>query len=240
MKSIKGQKIGTHGVSVMPPKDLFGDEGMPQYGVDGKDNLVLVYDVRDEMPTKAEGKEVEPQAGLPTVKWKADAPADISIPKDAKKPTKLVTEKLVEGTGETVKKGDTVYVSYTGVTWDDGKVFDSSMKDGRGPFSFPVGQQAVIPGWDKAVEGAKVGDRLLVVVPPKEGYGKQARPTAPSSPTPPWSSPSTSSAPPDPPSRPPPPPKETHMPFDPSTTKPEIDFPERRAHRAGRRGHHRR
>ena len=176
VKSIKGQKIGTHGVSVMPPKDLFGDEGMPQYGVDGKDNLVLVYDVRDEMPTKAEGREVEPQAGLPTVKWKADAPADISIPKDAKKPTKLVTEKLVEGTGETVKKGDTVYVSYTGVTWDDGKVFDSSMKDGRGPFSFPVGQQAVIPGWDKAVEGAKVGDRLLVVVPPKEGYGKQGTP----------------------------------------------------------------
>ena len=75
-----------------------------------------------------------------------------------------------------VKKGDTVYVSYTGVTWDDGKVFDSSLKDGRGPFSFPVGQQSVIPGWDKAVEGAKVGDRLLVVVPPDQGYGKEGTP----------------------------------------------------------------
>lgn len=175
VKSIKGQKIGSHGVAVIPPKDLFGDQGMPQYGVDGKDSLVLVYDVRGALPEKAEGKEVKPKSGLPTVKWKADAPADITIPKGAKKPTKLVTQKLIEGDGETVKKGKNVYVSYTGVTWDDGKVFDSSMKDGRGPFSFPVGQKQVIPGWDKAVEGSKVGDRLLVVVPPKEGYGKQAQ-----------------------------------------------------------------
>ena len=101
----------------------------------------------------------------------ADAPADITIPKDAPKPKKLVTEKLIEGTGKTVKKGDQVYVSYTGVKFKSGEVFDSSFKEGRGPFPFVVGQQGVIPGWDKAVEGAKVGDRLLVVVPPDQGYG---------------------------------------------------------------------
>lgn len=175
VKSIKGQKVGAHGVSVMPPKDLFGDQGMPQYGVDGKDSLVLVYDVRGELPDRAKGKTVEPKAGLPTVKWKEDAPADITIAKGAKKPTKLVTQKLIEGSGKTVKKGEQVYVSYTGTGWD-GKVFDSSMKAGRGPFPFVVGEKAVIPGWDKAVEGSKVGDRLLVVVPPKDGYGKQGTP----------------------------------------------------------------
>ena len=74
-----------------------------------------------------------------------------------------------------IKKGDKVYVSYTGVTWDDGKVFDSSLKDGRGPFSFPVGGQQVISAWDEAVEGAKVGDRLLIVAPPSEAYGSQAQ-----------------------------------------------------------------
>lgn len=177
VKSIKGQKVGAHGVSVMPPKDLFGDQGMPQYGVDGKDNLVLVYDVRGIMPQEAKGKVVTPKdKTLPTVKWKADAPADITIPKDAKKPKKLVTEKLIEGTGKTVKKGDQVYVSYTGVKFKSGEVFDSSFKEGRGPFPFVVGQQGVIPGWDKAVEGSKVGDRLLVVVPSKEGYGEQGTP----------------------------------------------------------------
>ena len=176
VKSIKGQKVGAHGVSVMPPKDLFGDQGMPQYGVDGKDNLVLVYDVRGQLPDKAEGKQKSVDKDLPQVKYNEGKPADITIPKGATKPKKLVTETLIEGKGKTVKKGDTVYVSYTGVTWDDGKVFDSSLKDGRGPFSFPVGQQSVIPGWDKAVEGAKVGDRLLVVVPPDQGYGKEGTP----------------------------------------------------------------
>ncbi|MHA7127387.1 FKBP-type peptidyl-prolyl cis-trans isomerase [Janibacter indicus] len=176
VKSIQGQKVGASGVSVMPPKDLFGDEGMPEYGVDGKDNLVLVYDVRGQLPDKAEGKQKSVDKDLPQVKYNEGKPADITIPKGATKPKKLVTETLIEGKGKTVKKGDTVYVSYTGVTWDDGKVFDSSLKDGRGPFSFPVGQQSVIPGWDKAVEGAKVGDRLLVVVPPDQGYGKEGTP----------------------------------------------------------------
>ena len=176
VKSIKGQKVGSHGVSVMPPKDLFGDQGMPDYGVDGKDNLVLVYDVRGVLPDQAEGTEKKPASGLPEVSWKADAPAEITIPKDAEKPKKLVTETLIEGDGKTIKNGDNVYVSYTGATWEDGKVFDSSMQDGRGPFSFPVGQKRVIPGWDKAVEGAKVGSRLMLVVPPKEGYGKEGTP----------------------------------------------------------------
>lgn len=176
VKAIKGQPVGTSGVAVLPPEDLFGKQGAPQLGISGEDSLVLVYDVRGELPAKAQGKKVEPKDGLPKVDWKADAPADITIPKGEDPPKKLVVEKLIEGDGEKIKKDDYVYVSYTGVNWKDGKVFDSSMKDGRGPFAFPVGQNAVIPGWDKAVEGAKVGDRLLVVVPPKEGYGKEGTP----------------------------------------------------------------
>lgn len=177
VKAIKDQKIGSKGVAVLPPKDLFGEKGMPEYGISGKDSLVLVYDVRGQLPTKAEGTKVEPKGeDLPKVDWKADAPAKFTMPKGAKEPKKLVTEKLIEGDGKTVKSGDTVYVSYTGATWKDGKVFDSSMKEGRGPFAFPVGEKSVIPGWDKAVEGSKVGDRLLVVVPPEEGYGKEGTP----------------------------------------------------------------
>lgn len=176
VKTLRGQKIGNSGVAVIPPKDLFGEEGMPQYGIDGKDNLVLVYDVRGVLPTKAEGTKVEPKSSLPKVDWKADGPAKITVPKGEKAPKKLITQPLIEGKGKTIKKGDMVYVSYTGATWEDGKVFDSSMQDGRGPFAFEVGNKQVIPGWDKAVEGSQVGDRLLVVVPPKEGYGKEGTP----------------------------------------------------------------
>lgn len=175
-KALSGQKVGAHGVAVMPPKDLFGEQGAPQYGIDGKDNLVLVYDVRSVMPETAEGKTVKPKEGLPEVKFHDDAPADITIPKDAPKPKKLVTQKLIEGEGETIKEGDQVMASYTGVHFKDGKVFDTSFKEGGGPYPFVIGQPGVIPAWQKAAEGAKVGDRLLVVVPSKEGYGKEGSP----------------------------------------------------------------
>lgn len=176
VKAIKGQPVGTHGVAVMPPKDLFGKKGMPQFGISGDDNLVLVYDVRGILPEKAQGEKVEPEKGMPKVDFKDGAPADITIPEDAKKPEELKVQPLIEGDGETVKKGDTVYVHYTGVSWKDGKVFDSSLKKGRAPFSFPVGQGRVIPAWDKALEGAQVGDRLLIVAPPDQAYGKKGTP----------------------------------------------------------------
>jgi FKBP-type peptidyl-prolyl cis-trans isomerase len=32
----------------------------------------------------------------------------------------------------------------------------------------------VIPGWDKGLVGKKVGSRVLLVVPPADGYGAEA------------------------------------------------------------------
>jgi peptidylprolyl isomerase len=62
-------------------------------------------------------------------------------------------------------------VSYTGALWKDGSIFDASAKQESKSFTFQVGKGAVISGWDKAVKGQKVGSRLLLVVPPAEGYG---------------------------------------------------------------------
>ena len=63
---------------------------------------------------------------------------------------------FVEGDGDTPAVGQTVVVHYTG--WlEDGTKFDSSLDRGQ-PFSFPLGQGAVIPGWDEGVATMKVGD----------------------------------------------------------------------------------
>ncbi|WKV16641.1 FKBP-type peptidyl-prolyl cis-trans isomerase [Janibacter limosus] len=175
VKSLKGQKIGAHGVAVMPPEDLFGEQGAPQYGVDGKDNLVLVYDVRGVLPDKAEGTPVPPKKGMPKVKFHDDAPADIST-EGVAKPKKLVTEKLIAGKGKEIKTGDQVYASYTGVRLKDGTMFDTSFKKGGQPFPFVVGQPGTIEARQKAVKGAHVGDRLLLVAPAKDGYGKKGSP----------------------------------------------------------------
>lgn len=66
------------------------------------------------------------------------------------------------------KKGDTVKVHYTGKL-DDGTVFDSS--EGREPLEFTLGEQQVIPGFEEAVEGMKVGDSKTTTIPSDQAYG---------------------------------------------------------------------
>lgn len=73
------------------------------------------------------------------------------------------------GTGAEATAGRTVEVHYTG--WlTDGSEFDSSRNRAE-PFSFPLGRNRVIAGWDEGVAGMKVGGRRKLVIPPALGYG---------------------------------------------------------------------
>jgi peptidylprolyl isomerase len=66
------------------------------------------------------------------------------------------------------KNGDTVQVNYTGKL-ADGTVFDSSV--GREPLEFTLGAGQMIPGFEKAVLGMKVGEKKTVTIPADEAYG---------------------------------------------------------------------
>ncbi len=66
------------------------------------------------------------------------------------------------------KEGDTVQVHYTG-RLVDGTIFDSSA--GKDPLKFTIGSGQVIPGFDKAVIGMKVGDKKTVKIPAADAYG---------------------------------------------------------------------
>ncbi|WP_137122994.1 FKBP-type peptidyl-prolyl cis-trans isomerase [Segeticoccus rhizosphaerae] len=176
VKGLPGQKVGSKVVVAIPPADAFGSNGNSQLGIGPNDTLLFYVDIQKATtPLKsAQGTAVKPKPGLPKVKVTADKPASFTIPKHAA-PKKLVVQPLIKGKGAEVKPGQQVTVNYTGVLWRNGKVFDSSI--GREPFTFQVGAQPrqVIAGWDKAVQGQPVGSRLLVVVPPDEGYGKKGQ-----------------------------------------------------------------
>jgi peptidylprolyl isomerase len=101
----------------------------------------------------------------------------VSVKKGAKPPTELVSNELVEGSGEEAKRGDEVSVQYVGVDYKSGKEFDSSWSRSE-PFSFTLGKSEVIPGWDQGVEGMKVGGRRELIIPPELGYGKAGSPPA--------------------------------------------------------------
>jgi peptidylprolyl isomerase/FKBP-type peptidyl-prolyl cis-trans isomerase FkpA len=77
-------------------------------------------------------------------------------------------EILQEGTGEVSKVGDTLTVNYTG-TLEDGTKFDSSI--GRAPFSFTLGENRVIQGWEQGMLGMKVGEKRRLTIPSSLGYG---------------------------------------------------------------------
>jgi FKBP-type peptidyl-prolyl cis-trans isomerase len=78
-----------------------------------------------------------------------------------------------EGIGERiVKKGDTISVQYTGKL-TDGTKFDSSYDHGGTPFTFTVGAEQVIKGWDLGLIGTKVGEKRTLTIPPTLGYGSR-------------------------------------------------------------------
>lgn len=81
---------------------------------------------------------------------------------------------MVEGTGATPQKGQTVIVHYTG-TLENGKKFDSSVDRGQ-PYEFRLGEGAVIKGWDEGLASMKVGGKRKLIIPPVLGYGQRGSP----------------------------------------------------------------
>jgi FKBP-type peptidyl-prolyl cis-trans isomerase 2 len=77
---------------------------------------------------------------------------------------------VTEGGGFIVQDGDIVEVHYVG-TLDDGSQFDSSRERGSS-FTFTVGTGQVIPGFDEAVRGGRVGDVTTVRIEPADAYGE--------------------------------------------------------------------
>lgn len=68
------------------------------------------------------------------------------------------------------KEGRAVQVHYKG-TFEDGTVFDSSYDRGE-TIGFTVGAGEMIPGFDAAVEGMKVGETKTIQIDPENAYGE--------------------------------------------------------------------
>jgi peptidylprolyl isomerase len=131
--------------------------------------ILFVFDITAavDVPASASGTPVTPPADLPVVTIVDGVPT--ITPPTGTPPTTLVSQVLIKGDGPVITAGQKVTMQYSGMIWASGKVFDSSW--GSGPVEFPVGTGQVIPGFDSGIVGQTVGSRILLVIPPDQGYG---------------------------------------------------------------------
>jgi FKBP-type peptidyl-prolyl cis-trans isomerase len=169
-----GKKVGSRILAVIPPSEGYGTAGNSQLGITGSTTLVFVIDVLKAYSNTAgaTGTQVSNGGGtLPTVSAKSGAAPTMTFPSSGP-PSALVTRTLVKGGGPKVAKGEYVVAQYAGYIWRTKKVFGSSWSSGS-PFGFVIGAtpEQVIPGWDKGLVGQTVGSRVMLSIPPAQGYG---------------------------------------------------------------------
>ncbi|HXJ25763.1 MAG TPA: FKBP-type peptidyl-prolyl cis-trans isomerase [Streptosporangiaceae bacterium] len=174
-KALSGQKMGSRVLAVLPPSEAYGSQGNSQIGVGPNDTVVFVVDlIKNFAPTaSATGQQVSSGGGqLPSVKATPGTMPKVTIPA-AKEPGKLITKTLIKGSGQPVAKGEEVVTQYVGVNWRTKKVFDSSWSRQQ-PFGFELDAtpEQIIPGWDKGLAGVPAGSRVMLIIPPADGYGK--------------------------------------------------------------------
>jgi peptidylprolyl isomerase len=99
-------------------------------------------------------------------KFGAKPTVDVPTPYSATKTTRKI---LTAGKGEKVADGQSVSVDYLGINGADGKTFDTSYDKTTAVFTLDAGQ--VIKGFVTGLEGATVGSRVLITIPPADGYG---------------------------------------------------------------------
>jgi FKBP-type peptidyl-prolyl cis-trans isomerase len=173
--ALVGQKLGSRVLAVIPPKDAFGSTGNSTEGIGANDTLVFVIDMISTFGTSSvPGTQATNGGGsLPTVTAPAansTAGPTIKIPAKTTAPKALQVKTLIKGKGAVVKKGQDLAVQYTGVIWRTGAVFDSSWARST-PLTTVIGEGQVIKGWDTGLVGQTVGSRVLLVIPPADGYG---------------------------------------------------------------------
>lgn len=112
----------------------------------------------------------------PTPKAPDDGVKRIYTSKPVRKPVLVKTASGLEytilsaGSGPKANVGDRISVLYTGKLTND-TVFDASSRHGNMPYTYKIGANRVIKGWDEVGAYLHGGDRVLVRIPPALGYG---------------------------------------------------------------------
>ena len=178
--SLSGVREGSR-VALLVPSSIAGsasgcsDEAKDDKGACPPAAQLWVFDIKKIFLPKAVGDEKAAANGMPTVTRDTNGVPSVTIPK-ADAPAEFQASTLIEGKGAVVKKGQSVLLHYSGYLWSDGSKFDSSWEGDNGgqgqPMAAVLDDSHFIPGFVKAVVGAKVGSQIITVIPADLAYGE--------------------------------------------------------------------
>lgn len=86
-------------------------------------------------------------------------------------PAQFSATDVVLGTGTAAATGKTATVTYTGWLYSDTAADHKGTQFDAGTFSFTLGQNQVIAGFEQGVSGMKVGGKRTLLIPSSMGYG---------------------------------------------------------------------
>jgi FKBP-type peptidyl-prolyl cis-trans isomerase len=169
-----GQKVGSRVLAVIPPADGYGTSGNSQLGITSTTTLVFVIDVlKSYVGTASAFGAAESVGGgsLPTVTAKPGSEPKVTVPSSSP-PSALVIKTLIKGSGPKLAKGEFVVAKYAAYIWRTKKTFSDTWSQGA-PYGFVYDSpsQPLITGWNEGLAGQTVGSRVMLVIPPKDGYG---------------------------------------------------------------------
>lgn len=113
-------------------------------------------------------------AGLSAIKVTDGKTPKVSFDKGFKV-SKTQSKVLKQGGGDTIKEGDSVKIDYVGVNGTTGKLFDSTYS--ANPQTVGLSKNTILAGFVKGLEGRTVGSRVLVAIPPTDGFGDSGQPS---------------------------------------------------------------
>jgi peptidylprolyl isomerase len=173
--AVLGQKIGSRVAVTTTAEEAFGASGNPNLGIANKDTVLIIVDLIE--PFEAPKPKDVPSSQLPKVVEKGGQVTGLDF-SGVEKPDPdgdLLRSVIKHGNGKTVTDDATLTVNYLGSTYDAKKPFDESYSKKPATFSL----QQVVKGWTYGLSGLKVGDRVVLQIPPDLGYGSQEQPNIP-------------------------------------------------------------
>lgn len=176
--ALKDGKLMDDNVTKLPLGVFIGSDQQPKGLQDGLKGMKVGGRRKISVPYALgfNDAEIATKSGTQSIPKYSDLFYTVKLLHVVKKGEEGVYDKqfIKRGSGPAAKVGNTVSVHYTG-TLLNGQKFGSSREENK-PIQFRLGAGSVISGWEAALKGLKVGDRVKVTLPPSIAYGAQDKP----------------------------------------------------------------